>query len=307
MSAWRDRLYRALTHPPYHDEAGCKGWLESFARAPRHIPRTLDLSLPEWPRWSRPFRIAFLSDFHTGGYAGDVARLAAIVAEAAGQKPDIALFGGDFVNMIPFGGGRVPPYVIAGILGRLQAPCGRFATLGNHDRNYGTEEVAKALQDNGISVLLDVADEVRFEGAAIRIVGIPDAPRRGGDRPGARAVLAGLRADLPTIVLAHDPYWFTHLPPGPHLMLAGHTHGGQIRLPLLGALTNASRAPLRWTYGLIEEAGRRMYVTSGLGCSTLPLRIAAAPEWVLLEVNGAAGTELAGTRCAVPTRTASSP
>jgi predicted MPP superfamily phosphohydrolase len=283
MSAWRDRLYRALTRPPFRDEAGHKGWLEPFARPPRHHVRRLALTVPGWPAWPRPLRVAFLSDFHTGAHAGDVARLQAIVAEAAAQRPDLALYGGDFVNMIPYGGGRVPPHVTAGILGRLPAPCGRYATLGNHDRNYGQDEVAEALRANGIAVLFDATQEFYFHGSAITIFGIHDARR---ERPTAHALLGRLRPDRPAIVLAHDPYWFAHLPLGPHLMLAGHTHGGQIRLPVVGALRNASHAPLRWSYGLIEEQGRRMYVTSGLGCSTVPLRFLMPPEWVTIEVNG---------------------
>jgi predicted MPP superfamily phosphohydrolase len=283
VAAWRDRLLRALTRPPFTDTTGRKGWLAPFARAPRHIVRRLDLAIDGWPRVPRPLRIAFLSDFHTGSHAGDVARLEAIVAETAGYAPDLALYGGDFVNMMPFGGGRVPPSTTAAILARLEAPLGRFAVLGNHDRNYGVTEVADALRANGIAVLFDSVAEVRFEGRSIDIAGIHDARR---DRPAARALLAGLTPARPTIVLAHDPWWFTHLPPGPHLMLAGHTHGGQVCLPGIGPLRNASWAPLSWSYGLIDETGRRMVVTSGLGCSKLPLRIGIAPEFVILDVRG---------------------
>ncbi len=286
MAAWRDRVLRALTRPPFTDATGRKGWLAPFARAPRHLVRRLNLAIEGWPRGSRPLRIAFLSDFHAGSHAGDVARLEAIVAETASYAPDLALYGGDFVNMMPFGGGRVPPSTTAAVLARLEAPLGRFAVLGNHDRNYGVTEVADALRANGIAVLFDSVDEVRFEGRSIDIAGIHDARR---DRPAARALLAGLTPARPTIVLAHDPWWFTHLPPGPHLMLAGHTHGGQISLPGIGPLRNASWAPLSWSYGLIDETGRRMVVTSGLGCSKLPLRIGVAPEFVILDVRGNAG------------------
>jgi uncharacterized protein len=246
--------------------------------------RKLDLAIEGWPRGSRPLRVAFLSDFHTGSYAGDVARLEAIVAEAARHAPDLALYGGDFVNMIPFGGGRVPPATTAGILARMEAPLGRFAVLGNHDRNYGNTEIAEALRANGIAVLFDSIHEVWFEGRTIDIAGIHDARR---DRAAARALLAGLTSTRPAIVLAHDPWWFAHLPAGPHLMLAGHTHGGQICLPGVGPLRNASWAPLAWTYGMIEENGRRMVVTAGLGCSALPLRIGAPPEWHMIEIRAA--------------------
>jgi predicted MPP superfamily phosphohydrolase len=282
VGAWRDRLYRALTRPPFTDATGRKGWLTPFARAPRHIVRQLDLAIEGWPRTSRPLRIAFLSDFHAGSHADDVPRLEAIVAETARHAPDLALYGGDFVNMIPFGGGRVPPRTMATILARLEAPVGRFAVLGNHDRNYGATEVSDALRANGIAVLFDSIHEVRFEGRSFDIAGIHDARR---DRASARALLASLVPGRPTVVLAHDPWWFMHVPPGPHLMLAGHTHGGQICLPGIGPVRNASWAPLAWSHGLIAEQGRRMYVTSGLGCSSLPLRLGVAPEFVIINVH----------------------
>ena len=96
-------------------------------------------------RWSQPIRIAFISDFHTGSHSDDVARLDAIIAEASSFQPDLALFGGDYVNMQLFGGGRVPPSTIAAGLARLHAPLGRFAVLGNHDYEYGARDVASAL------------------------------------------------------------------------------------------------------------------------------------------------------------------
>lgn len=281
--SWRDRVFRFLTKPPFTGERVGKGWLERWTRAPRHRAVELKLTIPEWPRWWRPLRVAFLSDFHTGAHSRDVARFQAIVAEAANLRPDLALFGGDFVNLIPFGGGRVPPQVTAWVLAALPARLGHFAVLGNHDRNYGAEEVTRALQSAGIVVLNDERRQIEFNRTVVDLVGIPDARRDGS---AARELLAGLNPGRPTIVLAHDPYWFAYMPSGPHLMLAGHTHAGQITIPGLGPVRNASWAPLRWTYGLIEENGRRMYVTSGLGTSALPLRIGTQPEFVLLEING---------------------
>jgi len=99
-------------------------------------------------------------------------------------------------------------------------------------------------------------------------------------------LLAGLSPDAPTIVLAHDPVWFAHLPAGPHLMLAGHTHGGQIRLPGVGIVRNATKAPLRWSHGLVAERGQHLYVTSGIGTSGVPVRWGVPPEFAVLDVTG---------------------
>ena len=283
LSDWDDRLTLALVRPPYRDETGSKGWFEPFTRAQPHRVKRLDLRIHSWPRWVRSLRVAFLADFHTGSHAGDVARLEAIVAEAAAYAPDLVLLGGDFVNMMPFGGGRVPPRTIANILAKLEAPLGRIAVIGNHDRSYGPEEVVAALRAVGIQVLSDAVTRLAFEGAPLTIVGIPDARV---ERASVAPLLSSLSPDEPALVLAHDPYWFRYLPPGPHLMLAGHTHGGQICLPWIGPLRNASWAPMRWCYGMIEEGGRRMYVTSGLGCSGIPLRLNRPPEFVVLDITG---------------------
>ena len=273
----RGWLTRALARPPFHDPTGQKGAFARFAYAQPHHMRKLSLTISGWPK----LRIAFLSDFHAGSHTGDATRLAAIVEEAAAQKPDLALYGGDFVNMQLFGGGRIPPHVIAATLARLDAPLGRFAVLGNHDDTYGADAVAAALQHHGIAVLDDEQRILRHEGHEIALAGLPDARKL---RPAGRALLS--RLTHPTIVLAHDPFWFAHVPAGPHLTLAGHTHGGQVRLPWIGAVTNASRAPLRWSLGHVVEEGRQLYVTSGIGTSGIPLRIGVPPEFVVIDVNG---------------------
>src|ERR1700704_6622946 len=101
----RGRLIRAIARPPFGDELGRKRWVERIAPAQPHVVRTLGLEIDGWPRWSRPLRVAFLSDFHTGSHSGDVPRLQRIAAEAQAFSPDLVLLGGDFVNMQPFGGG----------------------------------------------------------------------------------------------------------------------------------------------------------------------------------------------------------
>src|SRR5947199_8214389 len=87
----------------------------------------------------------------------------------------------------------------------------------------------------------------------IDLIGLPDARKL---RAAGRVLLAGLPSGRPTIVLAHDPFWFAHVPAGPHLTLAGHTQGGQIRFPVVGALRNSSDAPLRWSHCNMLDAGR---------------------------------------------------
>ena len=242
----------------------------------------LGLKIAGWPRWCRPMRIAFLSDFHTGSHSGDVARLDAIIAEAWSFRPDIALFGGDYVNMQVFGGGRVPPSTIATALARLEAPLGRFAILGIR-LPIRSSRCGRRLERQDINVLSDSRVTLQFQNSTVDIIGVPDARVT---RSEACAVLAGILPSTPTIVLAHDPVWFAQVPPGPHLTLAGHTHGGQIRIPGIGIITNASKAPLRWSDGLIYEGERYLYVTSGIGTSSVPLRWGIPPGYAVLDVTG---------------------
>jgi uncharacterized protein len=279
----RGGVFRAITRPPFRDELGRKGWLTRFSRAEKHLIRHLRLEIDGWPHWSKPLRVVFISDLHTGSHAGDVARLNLIIDDAERFFPDLVLFGGDYVNMQPFGGGRVPPRTTAAILSRLKAELGCFAVLGNHDYIYGADAVAAALRERGITVLENTREAVRFQNCSIQILGIPDAHVV---RPESYSSLAALSPTEPTIVLSHDPVWFAHLPSGPHVMLAGHTHGGQILLPGIGAITNASKAPLRWSYGLIEERGQLLYVTSGIGTSGVPIRWGMPPELVVLDLVG---------------------
>lgn len=281
----RGRLTRAFLRPPFDDESGGKGWLGKLSRAQRHVVRHLRLEIAGWPDWQRPLRVAFLSDFHTGSHSDDIARLSSIIAEVASMSPDVALFGGDYVNMQLFGGGHVPPWTIAKILSRIKAQLGRFAVLGNHDYDYDQRAVADALRDSGITVLEHNGRTVQFEDRSIQIVGIPDAHIA---RPEAHSLLANLSPNRPTIVLAHDPVWFAHLPAGPHLMLAGHTHGGQIRLPGIGIVRKATKAPRRWCHGLVKERGQYLYVTSGIGTSGVPVRWGVPPEFAVLDLMGAA-------------------
>jgi uncharacterized protein len=125
---------------------------------------------------------------------------------------------------------------------------------------------------------------VIFEDRSIDIVGIPDDDLW---RARTEQLVASLSPERPTIVLTHDPIWFAKVPVGPHLTLSGHTHGGQVNLPGIGIVTNSSRAPLRWSDGLVFERGMYLYVTSGIGTSIVPLRWRVPPEISVLDITGA--------------------
>lgn len=197
------------------------------------------------PGIARPLRVVFLADFHVGSQADDLERVPAIVAK---------------------------------LLAPLQAPLGVFSTLGNHDHEYGAAAVVAALNSIGIATLTNAVRLLPDIGLAV--VGLDD--ERCGRVDVAKAFAEA--GEGPKLVLAHDPASFSRVPAGPHVVLAGHTHAGQIVLPLVGPLLKASDGARHWMHGLIEEGGRRMIVTAGLGCSGPPIRYVTTAEIVVVEL-----------------------
>jgi predicted MPP superfamily phosphohydrolase len=101
--------------------------------------------------------------------------------------------------------------------------------------------------------------------------------------------LAGIHDTDPIIVLTHNPDIFPLIPPRVSLSLAGHTHGGQVNIPLIGRPIVPSKFGQRYAYGLIEENGKKLFVTEGIGTSIVPVRFRAAPEIVLLTILSSEG------------------
>jgi predicted MPP superfamily phosphohydrolase len=262
---------------PFTDPAGGKGAWAPFTRAPAH--RVVTYHIPLKGVGARPWQVALLADLHIGSQAGDVARLATIVAETNDLAPDLILLLGDYMNMMPFGGGRVPPDVVAEALAGLAAPAGVHAVFGNHEWKYGYDAVAAAFAEVGLPVIDNRIAVVERGGDRLALVGLED-DRRG--KPDLR-LFDQLPPGLPVLVATHNPGLFHDVPEG-HVVVAGHTHGGQIRWPTLPPPTVPSgRAPRRWAHGHIRERGH-LIVSAGLGVSGLPWRLGIAPEIVMVEL-----------------------
>lgn len=176
----------------------------------------------------------------------------------------ISFVPGDFVIQGVLGGQPVAPEDIAGVLARLTAPLGVFATLGNHDWWLDGERVRKALETAGIQVIDNRALPLASADGRLWLAGIGD-DMTGHARPDA--AFAGVPADARLIVIMHDPANAAALPPQTVVAFAGHTHGGQVRLPLIGALITPGRAPRRHSWGWIPDAPAPTWVTAGIGTS----------------------------------------
>ncbi len=261
----------------------------AFGIEPRWVAqREIEHAVPQW-RGPAGLKVAVAADWHFSRrpfwrvMTPDRAR--AIVDEINAARPDVVLLPGDFIaepDYVPEKGDSAEAE-IAAILGGLRAPLGVFAVLGNHDWWYGGARFAAALRARGIQVLENEAAQID---AGLWVVGIGDHST-GHSRP--REAMASLPPRAQALVLMHDPASLFELPPVQGLVVAAHTHGGQVRLPGIGAPIVPGQAPREWAHGWVDHRDNRAYVTSGLGVSILPVRFNSRPEWVLFRVTGALG------------------
>jgi len=260
-------------------------WIE-----PRSLTVTrLEIASPAWPGSAGALKVALLSDVHASGPHDLPARYAEVVARANAEVPDLVLLLGDYVDRRRVKTAFVPPEVIAPVLGRLRAPLGVYAVLGNHDWRIGGARMARALAAAGIEVLDNAARRLRRESGDCWLVGIGDASL-GADR--LATTLGQITDDAPALLMTHSPDIFPEVPARVALSVAGHTHGGQVRLPLVGALYVPSRYGLRYAYGHLVEDGRHRFVTRGLGHSILPIRFLCPPEIVVITLRSASDAHL---------------
>lgn len=248
--------------------------------------RTIDAPLPASGELSG-LKVAVASDWHFTKRplwrVMTVDRAQKIVSNINASHPDIILLLGDFIADHDYKPTTAVTAEdeIAAVLGQLKAPMGVYAVLGNHDWWHDGNKFKDTLVRNGIQVIENDAIPLKAKGAWI--VGIGD------DFTGhanAKLAFKKLPKNTPALILMHDPAVFSDFPDDLNAVsFAGHTHGGQVYLPWLGALVVPGRAPTAWAYGWVKHNGNRMYVTSGLGVSILPVRLNMRPEWVLFTIH----------------------
>jgi hypothetical protein len=237
------------------------------------------LAVHPWHHEHAGLKIAVMSDLHVGAPYRDLTQLKAVVSKTNTQKPDLIIILGDFVIEGVLGGRFVPPEPIARELSELKAPLGVVAVLGNHDWWFDGERVRRALTAEGIKVLISQTQRITFNGQSFWLMGLDDLWTRGDH---LKSTLAGITDNEPVIVLSHNPDIFPEMTSRVTLTLAGHTHGGQVNLPLIGRPVVPSKFGQRFAYGLIEESGKKLFVTGGIGTSIVPLRFRVKPEIVIL-------------------------
>jgi predicted MPP superfamily phosphohydrolase len=243
----------------------------------RIVHRTIGVR--PWHPEHSGLKVGVIADLHVGTPFRNLPNLKEIVTVTNAEKPDLVLLLGDFVIQGVVGGDFVIPDRIADELAGLRAPLGVVAVLGNHDWWYDGEQVRHALQSHGIQVLEDENLPLTYKGRTFWLCGLADLWTR-GER--VAPTLAKIEDGEPVVVLMHNPDVFPRIPEHVSLSLAGHTHGGQVDLPIVGRPIVPSRFGQRYAYGLVEESGRKLFVTSGIGTSILPVRFRVPPEIVIL-------------------------
>jgi len=214
-------------------------------------------------------RIVHLTDIHHGLYFSAEALLAAVEL-ANSLEPDVVALTGDYVSY-----SRNFAHSAAEILGGLRARRGVFAVLGNHDFRVGADLVTRAMRRNGIAVLRNRHTVIRAGGSQLHLAGVDDL----WYNPNLPRALQRIPRGRPVILLSHNPRIVAaaaHF--SVDLVLSGHTHGGQVRLPFLERMREANQQPRRFHTGWDSWGYTRIYVSRGIGTIVVPVRWACPPE-----------------------------
>jgi len=249
------------------------------------IVRRVTLHVPGLARDTDPIRVALLADIHLGNSGMTATRLAKIVEQVEATRPDMILLAGDFVTGHDAQGATERAEGLTVPLARLSAPLGVVAVLGNHDYWTAALTVRTALMRAGVTVLENKA--VRL--GPFAVVGIGD---RFSGHDDIRASLTQMRrAGGMPIILTHSPDLVPDLPNNLPLVLTGHTHCGQVVLPLIGPLVmHAPKDHWRRLYnpryrcGIVRDGKRTTIITAGVGSGTSTIRIGAMPDWWLISL-----------------------
>lgn len=248
------------------------------------VVRRVEIVSAQWH--GAPITVAAIGDTHVGSPHVDSARMGRVVRRINSLRPDLVVLLGDYV-----GGhaaeaersGREQQQVIGGIsvFAALDAPLGVVGVIGNHDSWYGRQAIARAMEDAGIATLWNHNVVIGRAGGDFAVAGLADEDTGDPDFPRALDGVGG----LDTIVISHSPDPFADMPRGPALMLAAHSHCGQVTIPFMGRPILPIRHK-QYACHRVDENGNILYVTAGVGTSILPLRFLNPPEIVLITLRG---------------------
>ena len=273
-----------------------------FAEPRRLVVNQQTLAIKGWDAALDGFKIVAIADIHGGSNAVDEEKIRQIVDVSNAQDPDLVVLLGDYVSQQHYWTNKgdrnlkMPLATIARDLAGLRAKYGIMVVTGNHDDWYGHDEVSNALRDDGYTVLDDQIQTLDVRGSKLRILGLMDQLHIGNwddYSQHLQAVIAESGGTGPIIALEHSPDVLPiitgdlSISPDMRLMLAAHTHGGQVWLPLIGSPIVPSSYGQKYARGFVKENGVDMFVTTGIGTSILPFRFMVPPEIAVLTLQSA--------------------
>ena len=229
-----------------------------------------------------PLKIAFVSDLHVGGRHVSPQRVLNIMDTVHDNNPDIIILGGDYVaghKPIDAREAEFVNQIALSIehLGHKKPHFGTYAVLGNHDVWYDATTIETLLSQQ-VTVLSNAA----FQFGNLCIVGLEDEDTQSPNS----VAFSDCEANSDIIAVMHSPDSFRLVPSNVALALAGHTHGGQINLPIIGRAVTSTRTGKRYAYGAVETpSGVKAFVTAGIGTSILSARFRSPPEIVLIYLS----------------------
>jgi predicted MPP superfamily phosphohydrolase len=237
--------------------------------------------LPGWPAELDGLRVGALADLHSGMPHAGLDAVGRAAEALAAEAPDVVCLLGDFIDRRALFARPIDAEALAARLAPLSAaPRGVFAVLGNHDWYAGARRIADALEDVGAMVLEDSAAPAGGDG--LWVAGVGDYRVRGAR---VERALMPVPDDAPVLLLSHDPDVFPRVPARVSLTLSGHTHGGQVGVPLVRRPFVPSHYGERYVYGHVVEDDRHLWVSSGVGTSGMPVRFLRPPEVVILTLR----------------------
>jgi hypothetical protein len=262
----------------------------------RLVVNNYQLKLKNWSPRHNGFKIVAVADLHGGSNFVTEAKIREIVILANQQEPDVIVLLGDYVAHQSFDRSQIkmPLATVMENLRGLKAKHGVFAVIGNHDNEVGNEIVRAELEQIGYRVLENEAVWVEKNGEKIRILGVPDALRQNDFvacyENAKKAVSQPDTNDGKIIVLSHNPDVLAcltkdlHFSPDFSLFIGGHTHGGQVRFPIIGAPIVPTEYGQKLAAGHIRDLEIDIFISSGIGMSYLPTRFGVPPEISVLEL-----------------------